>query len=154
MIGARDSLTGYARARYDSAATNAQQELLKFAQNLRHDDLHTQMPDIVKKSGWNRQFKSHDKTNKRLMTGAEAAERDANKREQAEAREKRIQSTEALVLSLNADWTVPIRASSPPPATGGAERRQAAEREETVEEKAVREDAVGEEEEAEKEEGG
>ncbi|ERF73029.1 hypothetical protein EPUS_07123 [Endocarpon pusillum Z07020] len=32
------------------------------------------MPDIVKKPGWNRQFKSHDKVNKRFMTGTEAAE--------------------------------------------------------------------------------
>lgn len=39
------------------------------------------MPDIVKKSGWNKQFKSHDKAKKRLMTGAEAAERDVNNRE-------------------------------------------------------------------------
>lgn len=85
VLGARDSLTGYARTRYDLAATNAQQGLLEFAQDLRHDDLHTRMPDIVKRSGWNQQFKSHNKVNKRLITGAEAAERDANKREQAEA---------------------------------------------------------------------
>jgi hypothetical protein len=43
------------------------------------------MPDIVKKSEWKRQFKSHDKTQKRLMTGAEAVERDVNYREQAAA---------------------------------------------------------------------
>jgi hypothetical protein len=41
------------------------------------------MPDIIKRPGWNRQFKSHDRVNKRLMTGAEAAEQDANNREQA-----------------------------------------------------------------------
>jgi Tfp pilus assembly protein PilX len=41
------------------------------------------MPDGVRNSGWNRRFKSHDKANKRLMTGAEAAEKDAEKREQA-----------------------------------------------------------------------
>jgi hypothetical protein len=41
------------------------------------------MPDAVRNSGWNRRFKSHDKANKRLMTGAEAAKKDAEKREQA-----------------------------------------------------------------------
>ena len=56
------------------------------------------MPDIVKKSGWNRQFKSHDKTKKRLMTGAEAAEHDANHREQATAQEARLQSSNAYLL--------------------------------------------------------
>ena len=39
------------------------------------------MSDTVKRLGWNRQFKSHDKTNKRLMTGTEAIERDVNNRE-------------------------------------------------------------------------
>jgi hypothetical protein len=41
------------------------------------------MPDVVKNSGWNRQFKSHDRVKKRLMIAAEAAERDADNREQA-----------------------------------------------------------------------
>jgi hypothetical protein len=51
------------------------------------------MPDIVKKSGWNRQFKSHGKTQKRLMTEAEAVERDANSRERAAVQEARLQDT-------------------------------------------------------------
>jgi hypothetical protein len=63
------------------AATNAQQGLIEYAQELQEDDLHTRMPNIMKKSGWNKQFKSHDKTQKRLITGVEAAERDANCRE-------------------------------------------------------------------------
>ena len=92
VLEAREGLTGYARTRYDTAATNAQQGLIEYAQELREDDLHTRMPDIVKKSGWNRQFKSHDKTKKRLMTGAEAAERDANSREQAAAQEAHSES--------------------------------------------------------------
>lgn len=87
------------------------------------------MPDIIKRSEWNRQFKSYDKTSKRLMTGAEAAEYNADKKEQAEAREKRIQTAETFVLSLNADWTIPLRAS-PPPAAEGGERAEKEEREE------------------------
>ena len=47
------------------------------------------MSDIVKRSEWNRQFKSHDKVNKRLMTGAETTERDVNDREQAAVQETR-----------------------------------------------------------------
>jgi hypothetical protein len=98
VLEARESLTGYARARYDIAATNAQQGLVEYAQELREDDLHTQMPDIVKRPGWNRQFKSHNKTQKRLMTRAEAAERDANYRERAVAQEARLHGTNAFLL--------------------------------------------------------
>jgi len=83
ILEVRENLTGYARTRYDSAATNAQQGLVRFAQELHNDDLHTRMPDIVRNPGWNRRFKTHGKVNKRLMTGAEASERDANNREKA-----------------------------------------------------------------------
>jgi len=97
-LEARDNLTGYARVRYNTATTNAQQGLIDYAQELQEDDLHTRMPDIVKKSGWKRQFKSHDKTQKRLMTGAEAAERDVNHREQAAAQEARFESRDDWLL--------------------------------------------------------
>lgn len=63
------------------------------------DDLYTHMPEIVKNSGRNKQFKSHDKTIKCSMTAAEAAERDANNREQVTAQEARLRATEALILS-------------------------------------------------------
>jgi hypothetical protein len=81
VLKARDNLTSYAYIRYNTAATNTQQGLIQYAQELQEDDLHTRMPNIVKKSRWNKQFKSHDKTHKRLMTGVEAAERDSNHRE-------------------------------------------------------------------------
>ena len=92
VLEAREELTGYARQRYEAAATQAQRGLVEFAQDLRQDDLHVRMPDIVKKPFWNRQLKSHDKANKRLMTGAEASERDANQREQAATREARSET--------------------------------------------------------------
>jgi hypothetical protein len=91
MLEVREGLTGYARTRYDSAATNAQQGLIQFAQELQDDDLYPRMPSIVRNPGWNRRFKTHDKVNKRLMTGAEASERDANNREKAAHREARLQ---------------------------------------------------------------
>jgi hypothetical protein len=77
----RDSLIGYARYRFDSAAFITQRNLFDFAQNLKNDDLHIRMPDMVKTSGWNRRLKNHGKAKQRLMIGAEAAERDANRRE-------------------------------------------------------------------------
>lgn len=80
-LEARDGLQGYARHRYDIANTIAQQNLLNFAQELERDDLHTRMPDSVKTSGWNRRKKVHGRANQRLLTGAEAAERDADSRE-------------------------------------------------------------------------
>jgi hypothetical protein len=86
-LEARDELAGYARIRYDSAAAKAQQSLIDFAQELQEDDLHTRMPDIVPNSGWNRRFKAHDKTKRRLMTGAEASERNTDDRKRATNRE-------------------------------------------------------------------
>jgi hypothetical protein len=77
ILKARESLNGYARTRYGSAATNTQLDPVDFAHKLQNDDLNTRLPDLVKNPGWNRQFKSHDKVNKRLMTGAEAFKRDA-----------------------------------------------------------------------------
>jgi hypothetical protein len=68
------------------------------------------MTDMVKRSGWNRQFESHGKINKPLMTGAEAAERDADNREQAQARKQRIQAAEEAEEE----------ASIPPPSTAPA----------------------------------
>ena len=38
------------------------------------------MSDIVKRSEWNRQFKSHDKINKQLMTETKTTERDVNEK--------------------------------------------------------------------------
>ncbi len=72
------------------------------------------MPDIVKRPGWNRQFKSHDKVNKRLMTGAEAAEYDANNRERTAAREARQEANIAYTAS-SVIGLIPLAGPSPPP---------------------------------------
>ena len=52
------------------------------------------MPDAVQNSSWQHQLKSYDKAKKRLMTGAEAAERDANKREREAAQEACLRQRE------------------------------------------------------------
>jgi len=105
VIEARDNLTGYARQRYENAAAQAQRGLVEFAQELTNNDLHVRMPDAVKRSSWRRQFKTHDKVNKRLMTGAEAAERDANNREQAVAQEARQEASQEANIALT--WRPP-----------------------------------------------
>jgi hypothetical protein len=112
VLEAREGLTGYAHTRYDRATINAQQGLVEYAQELRADDLHTQMPDIVKKSGWNRQFKGHDKTKKRLMTDVEATERDVSHRERAMAREAQLQQGPEPIRLVS-----PIPSSLPPAST-------------------------------------
>jgi hypothetical protein len=61
------------------------------------------MPIIVKRSEWNQQFKSYNKTKKCPMTGTEAAERNADERGQAREREALIEAAEASILSLNAN---------------------------------------------------
>ena len=75
------------------------------------------MPDIVKKPGWNRQFKSYDKINKRLMTGVKAAELDANNREQVAIREA-LQGTNiaftASFLTGPTSFTGPPLSPPPP----------------------------------------
>jgi hypothetical protein len=50
MLKTRESLTSYARTRYNIAATNTQQGLIKYTQELQEDNLHTQMSNIIKKS--------------------------------------------------------------------------------------------------------
>ena len=50
VLEARDELTGYARQRYETAATQAQRGLVEFAQELRQEEPHVRMPDVVQKS--------------------------------------------------------------------------------------------------------
>jgi hypothetical protein len=111
MLKVRENLTGYAHTQYDSTAINAQQGLVRFAQELHDDDLHTRMPDIIWNPGWNRRFKTHNKVNKRLMTGAEASERDANNREKAAHQEARLQQA----AEFNGFYNSGLILFSPPP---------------------------------------
>ncbi|KAF7502290.1 hypothetical protein GJ744_006169 [Endocarpon pusillum] len=90
------------------------------------------MPDIVKKAEWNRQKKSQDKANKRLMTGAEAAEKDANDREQRAAREARQRERETYALTFGRE-PIPL-ALSPSSALEIAPRDTLEEEEEKKEE--------------------
>ena len=104
--------------RYDRTVTNIQQDFIQFVKELKKDDLLTRMSDIVKRSGWNRQFKSHDKINKRLMTRAETTERDVNNREQTAAQETRQKANIVLETSL---VTGPISLTGSPPSPPNVE---------------------------------
>ena len=110
-------------------AAQAQRGLVEFAQELEDDDVHVRMPDVVQRSSWRRQFKSHDKAKKRLMTGAEAAEKDANKREEEADRERRLREREAQTLSFGASEPL-LR---PPPPTSSEDKEEEKEEEEEEE---------------------
>lgn len=131
VIQARENLTGYARQRYEAAAARTQRGLIEFAQELEEEDLHVRMPDAVKTSSWRRQFKAHDKSKKRFMTGAEAAEKDANTREQeAMNREKCLREREAQALTFKASKPL-LR---PLPSAGSEDKEEEKEEEEEEEE--------------------
>jgi len=53
------------------------------------------MPDAIKTSLWKRQLKTHDKAKRRLITGSEAAKRDANTRKRDE--EKRLHKAQTSI---------------------------------------------------------
>jgi hypothetical protein len=87
-----ENLTGYDRVRYEREVLRAQQGLLKLAEGINEQsEITVRMPDKVKKSGWARTAKGHDKTTKRLLTGAEVAVKDADKAEEAQQRQQRQQ---------------------------------------------------------------
>jgi hypothetical protein len=50
MMKVKEKLTEYARQRYETASVQAQRGLIDFAENLKDDDLHVRIPDVVKRS--------------------------------------------------------------------------------------------------------
>ena len=89
------------------------------------------MPDAVKISSWQRQFKTHNKVKKRLMTGAEAAEKDADKREQVTNREAQLQAPATLLLTPQG--LMPHQSDEEEEQKGGPEQERGAEQEEEEE---------------------
>jgi hypothetical protein len=87
VLTARESLTGLAKARFDSQLIKTNNALLEFAGQVASDDLlPTRLPDKINKPKWAKPKKTHDKASKRLMTGAEAAEQAADKAERTATR--------------------------------------------------------------------
>jgi hypothetical protein len=84
LIDLRDSLQGEAKARVDQAILQANAQITELAQQAQREAaLPTELPEQVKKQGWRRDFKAHDKTTCRAMTAVEAMERDQQRAEKA-----------------------------------------------------------------------
>jgi hypothetical protein len=84
LLDLRDSLQGEAKARVDQAILQANAQVVKVAQQAQREAaLPTELPEQVKKPGWRRDFKAHDKTTRRAMTAVEAMERDEQRAEKA-----------------------------------------------------------------------
>jgi hypothetical protein len=83
---AGDSLTGLAKARFESQLVKTNRALVNYAGQLAQDDLlPTRLPEKIQKARWLKPKKTHDRASRRSMTGAEAAEQAANKAEKAAA---------------------------------------------------------------------
>jgi hypothetical protein len=110
-LTARDTLTGLAKARFDSQLLKTNKALLEFADQVAQDDLlPTRLPDKVKKPKWAKPRKPHGKASARAFTGAEAAEIAADKAEKS-SRVPRIEPG-----SENSDSEVMVPATPPRPA--------------------------------------
>jgi hypothetical protein len=97
LLSYREGLNKERQQRLDEAHMRATRLVLAEAEERQQFDraVPRSLPPPVLPS-WNRYAKSHDKTMKRMMTGAEAAEKDANT---AEATEKRATKEQELQLT-------------------------------------------------------
>jgi hypothetical protein len=105
---------------FETFNARAQRSLIEFAQELGKDDLHVQMPDAVKRSGWRYQLKDDNNVRKRLMVGQEGAERDANQREKAASKEVNAKATEAEEAEEDIEEEAVEDPFLPPPSTAPA----------------------------------
>ena len=72
----RETLSGEVKARADQAMVQVTDDVIRFARQAKEESLlPTEMPEKVKKPGWHKQLKAHDKTARRSMTLVEQLER-------------------------------------------------------------------------------
>ena len=84
IIEYRDTLQGEAKARVDQSILQSNERVLLLAYEAEQESrLPTELPEKVKKPGWRRHFKAHDKTTRRLMTLTEALEQDERQQGQS-----------------------------------------------------------------------
>jgi hypothetical protein len=77
LIDLRDNLQGEVKSRVNQAILQANVQVIRIAEQAQSEaGLLTKLPEQVKKPGWRRDFKNHDKTTRRAMTAVEAMERD------------------------------------------------------------------------------
>jgi hypothetical protein len=76
--------------RIDQAMLQITENIILFAQQAEEESLlPTEISKKVKKAGYQRQFKTHDRTTRRSMTSVEAMEQDERRRKALTAQEKR-----------------------------------------------------------------
>jgi hypothetical protein len=90
LLQFRAGLNSERQQRLDEAHVQATNTILRDAQLREAADRTGVLPPPIQ-STWNRYIKSHDKTAKRMMTGAEAAEKDADKAEATAKAEEELQ---------------------------------------------------------------
>ena len=109
LMDLRDTLQGETKARVDRLMLQATENVIQLAQQAEKESLlPTEMPDKVKKPGWRKQLKSHDKTKRRSMTLVEALERE-------ERRQPSGQPSEPLIISDDDGFDPPQDPPSPSP---------------------------------------
>jgi len=109
FIDYRDGLHGEVKARVDQAMLQATENVIRLGQQAEKEALlPTEMPEKVKKPGWQKQEKAHNKTTRRSMTLVEALE-------QRERQEDRRQQTVPEALPTDDDDDLDSLQNSPPP---------------------------------------
>ena len=77
-------MIGLAKARFESQLVKTNRALVNYAGQLAQDDLlPTRLPDKVQKPKWAKPRKIYGKASARSLTGAEAAEKAADKAEKS-----------------------------------------------------------------------
>jgi hypothetical protein len=101
LLSFREGLTGEKQQLLDHAHAQATRAILRDVQQREAFELTLPqgLPAPIQ-STWNRYAKSHDKVSKRMMTGAEAAVKDANAAEAAEKKLQKQAQAEAEVIRV------------------------------------------------------
>lgn len=118
LLQYRQSLNQERQQRLDEAHVQATRSILHEAQ--RREDANLLAPQILPQpiqTTWNQYAKSHDKASKRMLTGAEAAERDADRDEATVRIEERLQlqrgvEAEAAEASIDNELLTGIEAAA------------------------------------------
>lgn len=79
---AREGFTGLAKACFEEQLIKINKALLSFAEQIKDEDLLLkQLSDKIQKPKWAKPIKAYGKASAQLLTGSEAAEKEADKAE-------------------------------------------------------------------------
>jgi hypothetical protein len=111
-------LTGLAKARFDSQLVKTNRALVNYAGQLAQDDLlPTRLPDKAQKPKWAKARKTHGKASARSLTGAEAAEKIADKAEKS----SKVPGRQAVRPDTPEDSSKGVIVPCTPPLAGGSQ---------------------------------